>query len=156
LKGEVRVEVLFDEDRVFESGTPVVIKTGGEPRRAEIEFLRRQHGRCVLKFRGIDSIDGVEQYVGALVQVDPNRLPPAREGSFYTFRLRGCRVFTAGGEYIGEVTDVIESGGADILKVDNDSEETLIPFAEAYLRKIDLDGRRIEVELPEGLRGLNR
>lgn len=150
------MELLFDDDRVFETGRPVRIKTQTELLDAEIEFLRRQHGRSIVKFRGIDSISVVEKYVGAEVQIDASQLPPAREGSFYTFQLKGCRVFAQGGEYIGDVTGIIESGGADILKVDHDREETLIPFAEAYLRKIDLNERRIDVELPEGLRGLNR
>jgi 16S rRNA processing protein RimM len=156
LKGEVRVEILLDEERVFEPGTAVFIKVDAKVFEAEIEFLRRQHGRSVLKFRGIDSIDDVEKYIGALVQIDGSKLPPANEGSFYTFQLKGCRVFTADGEYIGNVTDVIDSGGTDILKVDDSQGETLIPFAEAYLKKIDLAERRIEVELPEGLLGLNR
>lgn len=60
------------------------------------------------------------------------------------------------GEYIGEITDVIDSGGAGILKVDRGNEETLIPFAQSYLKKIDLEQRRIEVDLPDGLRELNK
>jgi len=70
--------------------------------------------------------------------------------------LKGCRVFAVDGEYIGTITDVLDSGGTEILKVDRENEETLIPFAESYLRKIDLDQRRIEVDLPEGLRELNK
>jgi 16S rRNA processing protein RimM len=33
--------------------------------------------------------------------------------------------------------------------------EVLIPFAKAYLRRIDLDSQRVEMTLPEGLVGLN-
>jgi ribosomal 30S subunit maturation factor RimM len=42
------------------------------------------------------------------------------------------------------------------LKVDGNEGEVLIPFAQAYLRKVDLGQRRIEVELPEGLADLNK
>ena len=62
----------------------------------------------------------------------------------------------AGGEYIGDVTDVLEAGGTELLKVDRGKEETLIPFAQEYLKAIDLDQQRIEVDLPEGLRDLNK
>jgi 16S rRNA processing protein RimM len=31
------------------------------------------------------------------------------------------------------------------------AEEILVPFAKAYLRRIDVDGRRVEMALPEGL-----
>ena len=64
-------------------------------------------------------------------------------------------MFAVNGEYIGTITDVLDMGGADILKVDREKKETLIPFAQSYLRKIDLDQRRVEVDLPEGLRELN-
>jgi 16S rRNA processing protein RimM len=83
-------------------------------------------------------------------------LPAATDGSFYTFQLKGCQVFAGDGEYIGLVADVFGAGEAQILKVDRENKETLIPFAQSYMRKIDLDQRRIEVDLPEGLRDLNK
>ena len=52
--------------------------------------------------------------------------------------------------------DVLDSGGTPILKVDGHDGEILIPFAEAFLRKVDLGQRRIEMALPEGLRDLNK
>jgi len=125
-------------------------------RKAEIDFFRRQHGRCVIKFRGIDGISEAEKYVGAVIKIPTGDLPEPEEGSYYTFQLKGCRVFTADGDFIGTITDILDSGGTEILKVDREDEETLIPFAESYLKSIDLDRRRIEVDLPEGLRDLNK
>jgi 16S rRNA processing protein RimM len=77
------------------------------------------------------------------------------QGTFYTFHLKGCVVTTTDGESVVTVTDVLDNGGTPILKVDGKDGEILIPFAQAYLRKIDLGQRRMEVELPEGLRDLN-
>ena len=132
----------------------VIVEKAGE-REAEVEFFRRQHGRCVLKFRGIDSIAEAETLVGSEIAVRKTDLLAPEEGSFYTFQLKGCAVFDIS-EYIGIITDVFHNGGVEILKVDHDDEETLIPFAQAYLKKIDVDGRRIDVELPEGLRDINK
>src|SRR5262249_32220538 len=106
--------------------------------------------------RGIEHISEAEKLVGAELQISARDLPPPREGSFYTFQLKGCRVFTIVGEYIGLVQDVLDLGGAEILKVDRGDEETLIPFARPYLKRIDLAEQRIEVDLPEGLRELNK
>jgi len=77
------------------------------------------------------------------------------EGAFYTFQLKGCRVFQDE-EYIGTITDVLDMGGSEVLKVDCDNEETLIPFAHSFLKKIDLDQRRVDVNLPDGLRDINK
>ena len=122
----------------------------------EIESFRRQHGRCIVKFKGIDTISEVERFIGKEIKIAAETLPAVEEGWFYTFQLKGCRVYAAEGEYIGEVTDVLDAGGSEILKVDLGKEETLIPFAKEYLKTIDLEQQRIEVDLPEGLRDLNK
>jgi 16S rRNA processing protein RimM len=148
---------LLEDDAVFGPGRRVILAAVGTAgREAEIDFFRRQHGHCVIKFRGIETISDAEKYIGAEIKIAASDLPAAEDGSYYTFQLKGCRVFTADGEYIGEVTDVHDWGGTEILKVDLGSKETLIPFAQEYLKKIDLDQRRIEVDLPEGLRDLNK
>jgi 16S rRNA processing protein RimM len=147
---------MLEDDAVFETGRKVMLSSAKNAgRETEIEFFRRQHGRCVMKLRGIDSISEAERYIGSEIKILADTLPAAREGSFYTFELKGCRVF-ADDEYIGMITGVLDAGGTQILKVDRGNEETLIPFAQEYMKKIDLDQRRIEVDLPEGLRGLNK
>jgi 16S rRNA processing protein RimM len=148
---------LLEDDTIFGPGKRVIL-AGPKiaEREAEIEFFRRQHGRCVIRFRGIETISEAEKYIGAEIKIAAADLPPVQEGSFYTFQLKGCRVYLPDGECIGEVTDVHDWGGTQILKVDLGKEETLIPFAQEFLKKIDLDQRRIEVDLPEGLRGLNK
>jgi 16S rRNA processing protein RimM len=133
----------------------VTVAGRGAERETEIEWFRRQHGRCVAKFTGIDSISEAEQYVGSEIKVSAGSLPALQEGSVYTFQLKGCGVYAVDGEYIGTITDVL-TGGTDILKVDRDDEETLIPFAQEFVKTIDLDRRRVEVDLPEGLRDLNK
>ena len=137
---------------MFETGRSVVV---GKDEK-EIEWFRRQHGRCVIKFKGIDTISEVERYIGSEIRIASETLPEVEEGWFYTFQLKGCGVFTTEGEYIGEVTDVLDAGGSSVLKVDKGKEETLIPFAQEYLQTVDLDQRKIVVELPEGLRDLNK
>jgi 16S rRNA processing protein RimM len=151
----MRVEVILDDDRVFEAGRPVTIIRGALRRNSQIEFFRRQHRRLILKLQGIDTISEVQALVGADLGISEEQLPPAEEGFFYTFHLKGCNVMVAG-ESIGTVTDVLDSGGTHILKVEGKDGEILIPFAQSYLRKIDLGQRRIEVDLPEGLRDLNK
>lgn len=120
-----------------------------------MEFLRRQHGRVILKFRGLDSIWDAEGLVGCELVIRKSELLAPQDGYFYTFQLKGCSVFDRG-EFIGTVTDVLDNGGVEILKVDLDTEEILIPFAQSYLKNIDLPGRRIDVDLPEGLRDINK
>lgn len=148
---------MLEDDAVFSPGRRVILSAAKTAEReAEIDLFRRQHGNCIVKFRGIDTISEAEKYIGAELKIPTSELSAPKEGWYYTFQLKGCQVFTVEGEHIGTITDVLDSGGTEILKVDRGNEETLIPFAQAYLKKIDLDQRRIEVDLPEGLRDLNK
>jgi 16S rRNA processing protein RimM len=151
----MRVETLLEDDRVFESERKVTVIRGTGTEDSEIEFSRKQHGHLVVKLRGVDSISAAEKLVGSELAVLERDLPPIEAGSFYTFQLKGCQV-VAGDETLGTVIDVLDTGGTPILKVEGKDGEILIPFAQSFLRKLDLGQRRIEMSLPDGLRDLNR
>jgi 16S rRNA processing protein RimM len=42
-----------------------------------------------------------------------------------------------------------------LLVVQGAAGEVLVPFAKSYLRRIDLEAKRVEMALPEGLAELN-
>jgi 16S rRNA processing protein RimM len=149
LSGAVRVALLLEDDRAFVSGKPVRLVMGSQERTIEIEFFRRQSGRPVFKLRGIDDRSAAEAIVGAELRMAVEQLPSLAEGSFYTFDLKGCDVFVEPERRIGVVVDVLDSGGSGLLRVDRDGVELLIPFVAAFLKRVDIAGKRIDVELPE-------
>ncbi len=63
---------------------------------------------------------------------------------------------TPDGRVLGEVADVHEYGAAPLLEVRDGNRELLVPFAEAFYKVVDVSGRRIVTELPEGLEDLDR
>jgi len=154
----MRIETILEDDRVFEPGRKVTLVKGPVRRDSQIEFSRVQHGRRIVKLFGVDSIDEVERLVGAELLLPEDSLPQVEEGQFYTFHLKGCTVVDGvrEGEELGTVVDVLDNGETPLLRVEGKDGELLIPFAESYLRNVDIEGRRIEVDLPEGLRDLNR
>ena len=81
-------------------------------------------------------------------------LPAPEPGSFYSFELEGCQVYAAG-ELIGTVQAVVEYAGTEMLNLGRKDEEVLIPFVHAFLKTVDTENKRIEMELPEGLVELN-
>ena len=75
----------------------------------------------------------------------------------YVGDLIGCSLIDVAGDSprtVGVIEDVDrEAGPVALLVVQavGQADEVLVPFAKAYLRRIDLDGRRVEMALPEGL-----
>ena len=116
-------------------------------------------GGIVLHFAGVDSISAAEELKGMVVAVPQAERAPLAEGESYIGDLIGCMlVDVAGAEpvEVGEIEDVDRAGGAaPLLVVRGARGEVLIPFAKSYLRKVDLEGKRVEMALPEGLVDLN-
>jgi 16S rRNA processing protein RimM len=122
-------------------------------RRLEIDIERiwRHDGRPVFKFLGLDSISAAEEWEGADVLVPMDQGVQKEAGEYTHADLIGCRV-EAGSEVVGIVRGVEEFGSAPLLKVEAaDGREILIPFARSICKEIDVAGKVIRADVPEGL-----
>jgi 16S rRNA processing protein RimM len=127
----------------------------GTGERFEVESSWFHLETLIFKFRGIDSISDAEQLSGMEVRIPISQRISLEPGEFFQSDLIGCEVIDRRtGESIGRVSDWQDSGGAGLLVVGDD--ELLIPFVRAICVEIDPPSRRIAVELPEGLKDLNR
>lgn len=130
--------------RVHIGGAPYVVE--------RVWYHKRQP---IFKFRDVDSIGAAESLAGQDVCVPQGERFELPDGEYYYSDLIGCRVFEKGAsEPVGTVTGWQNTGGPVLLEIDEG--EILIPFASAMLKSIDIGGRRIAVDLPEGLKDLNK
>jgi 16S rRNA processing protein RimM len=150
-RGEVTAVALSSKPERFEKLHEVWLFGTGE--RLEVEHTWFHDGTLIFKFRGVDSIDAAELLYGSEVRIPASSRVPLDDGEFFQDDLIGCDVVDRHtGAPIGRVTAFDESGGAGNLVVG----DLLIPFARAICVEIDPAARRIAVELPEGLKDLNR
>jgi 16S rRNA processing protein RimM len=160
-KGEVAAVLLTDFPERFatrrkllalceaETGTRSV--TGPAQRR---ELRLEEHwfhkGMVVLKFAGVDSISDAEMLIGCELQVPRSERAEIAAGEFYVSDLAGCMV-TDSGKEIGRISDVQFGSGEAPLLVVQGKKELLVPFAAAYIEKVDLERKLVSMKLPEGL-----
>lgn len=113
--------------------------------------------RLVFKFAGIDSISAAEAFEDADVCIPREEREPLPDGEYYQSDLVGCTVVELRtGEPVGVVEDWQEYGGPALLQVKTAAgREVMIPFAKAICKEIDPAGKRIVVDLPEGLLDLD-
>ncbi len=151
-RGEVAAISLTGGPERFEALERVSLfdPDGGGPRPAEIESVWPQRGQLIFKFRGVDTISGAESLAGCEVRVPMEQRAELSGDEFYHSDLVGCEVFERG-EKLGVVRAVQEYGGPALLELDTG---LLVPFARAICVEIDVQARRISVELPEGLKEL--
>jgi 16S rRNA processing protein RimM len=157
-KGEVLCELLTDFPEKFAERKRVwLLKADETATEAEVQSHWMHKGCVVLKFAGIDSMTAAEALRGQIVAIPRAERAPLGEDEVYAGDLIGCELIDVRTETpvtVGVIEDVDrEAGPVALLVVAGAAggEEILVPFAKAYLRRIDLEGKRLEMALPEGL-----
>jgi 16S rRNA processing protein RimM len=150
-KGEVLVDPLSDRpDRFPALRAAYVEGPGGGSREVVVQSCWPHKGRFVLKLQGVDSIDEAEGYRGLELRIGEEDLAALPPGSYYHHQLKGLRVLDAEGRSLGVAAELLETGGAaPVLVVRGPRGELLVPLAEDFVRRVDLEGGRIVVAVPE-------
>jgi 16S rRNA processing protein RimM len=153
LRGEVVADLLTDFPERFEGLEDVILRPldGAGRRELKIEKFWFQKGRVILKFAGLDTIEEAEKLRDRDVCVPEEDAVELEDDEFFDWQLAGCRVETIDGNAIGEVTEVMRTGGTEILVVAGDGKEYLVPFAETICTEVDIENKIIRVDPPEGL-----
>ena len=129
----------------------VYIQVGGREEEFLVEAVRPAGAGTRIKLRGIDTMDAAERLRGCPVLAPEASLAPAGPDTYYLYQLAGCRVTALDGRELGTVRDVWTIPGNDQLVVERDGREILIPLTRAICREVDVAGKRIVVEVPDGL-----
>jgi len=156
IRGQVIVtpETDFVEDR-FQVGATFWTRSSRGDERLTVSTARIQNGRPVIGFEGFSTIEDVERLAGLDLRVPEETLKPLADGAYYLHQLVGCVVETVDGERVGEVRRVDAGVGAPILNVGGPRGEVLVPFVADICVQVDIAGRRIRIDPPEGLLELN-
>jgi 16S rRNA processing protein RimM len=116
-----------------------------------VESVRFHQGAALIKLAGCDDRNAAEALRGLLVQIPLEDAVPLEEGEYYYFQVVGVEVFTDGGEFLGQVVEVIETGANDVYVVQGPRGEVLIPAVEDVVRHLDLTARRMVITPLPGL-----
>lgn len=141
-------------ERFANRGRFYVLAGGGARRELELESSWPHKGQIVLKFAGIESISDAETLLGCELQIPAGERAVLEAGAAFVSDLVGCAVFD-GSREIGRVRDVQFGAGEAPLLVIMGNKEYDIPFAEAYLKDVDVARKRIYMQLPEGMLEIN-
>ncbi|MCC6801526.1 MAG: 16S rRNA processing protein RimM [Anaerolineae bacterium] len=155
LRGELRIRLLTDDPERIAQLETVYLADNPEPSKAtpyRVEGMRMNGDFGLLKLREIPDRTQAERYRGLYVLVDIEHAVPLEEDEFYLYQLLGLRVETDGGETLGTLVEVLETGANDVYVVDSPRYgEVLIPVIDETIVKTDIDAGVLIVRLPEGL-----
>ncbi len=156
LRGQLRVRCFGDEPEPLLEITRVTLEPRNEqeePCTYEVTSIAPgRRGELRLALAGVRRREQAEALRGREVRVDRDQIATLPAGEHYDFQLIGCRLESTDGALIGTVRGIWRTGAPDVLVVEDAAgEERLIPAAQALLAEVDVEGRRIVIEIPPGL-----
>lgn len=148
IKGEVKLRSFTADPKAIASYGPLLASTG---ERFEVERLKGQKDGFIATLKGVRDRNRAETLKGVELFVLRSQLPEAEDDEIYVHDLIGVTALTVSGEKFGTVVAMPNFGAGDLLEIRRDgvAETVLVPFAQDYVPKIDLERRELTLDLPE-------
>jgi 16S rRNA processing protein RimM len=145
--GEATIEVRTDEaeDR-FAIGAVLETENHGN---LTVVSARVHNGILLLGFDGIEDRNAIEALRNELLYTDVDiNAPGIDEDDYHVLQLVGCKAYLVDGDEFGDVADVLNLPGQDVLVIKNNEGETLIPFVRQLVPLVDIGAKRLTVIPP--------
>lgn len=101
---------------------------------------------------GINDRDAALALSQVQIAIPTNELPELEDDEYYWFQLQGLKVINTQGEVLGQVAELLDSGGGNQVMVVKacegslDKQQRLIPYANTIVLDVDLDQGEIQVD----------
>lgn len=109
------------------------------------EVARRSKG-FIARLEDCRDRDEAARYAGRDIAVERSKLPPTEDDEYYWSDLTGCTVSTTDGTALGTVSRLMATGANDVLVVQGDDRERLVPFTAQTVVEVDLATRSMRVD----------
>ncbi|MBD1380023.1 ribosome maturation factor RimM [Metabacillus arenae] len=155
IRGEVRVisKTDFPNERYRVGNTLFLFfAEGKEPLEVTVDSHRRHKSFDLLTFKGFENINDVEKFKGCMIKIPEHFLGELDEDEFYFHEIIGCKAFTADGEEIGTIREILTPGANDVWVIKRrGKKDALIPFVNDFVKTIDVKNKQVVIEPMEGL-----
>lgn len=152
LRGDVKIVVWMDYPEDFESIETAYVKIKNEYKKLTVQRIKYQKNNLIVKFEEVNDINEAELFKNSVLYADRDDLGELPEGTHYIVDLIGLDIVDEDGNFIGKLEDVFNTGANDIYDVKRDGKKNLLlPVIDDVVKKIDIEGGRIVVNIMEGL-----
>jgi 16S rRNA processing protein RimM len=152
IKGTNKFKSYAESLSVFKPGRCLLVcDNRNREKKVEVNWVKSHTRTPLIAFKGVTDRDGAEAMIGADMFIPETELPEPDEDTYYWFELIGLEVYTTEEDYLGRITSIFETGSNDVYVVKDKKQEVLIPAIESVVIDIDIEHKRMRVDLPEGL-----
>jgi 16S rRNA processing protein RimM len=128
---------------------PVFIKFDGLPVPFFIESMEPKGSKAIVRLTGIRTLQDAEEVVGKPVFAKAG--DDGEEDDEGLDAIVGWTLLKADGTKAGTITGWEDIPGNPCIYVDTGGGEAMVPFHEDLILEVDRKGRKIKMEIPDGL-----
>jgi 16S rRNA processing protein RimM len=147
IQGELKCDPTSAGRSLFTKGESLRAEfPGGVSRDVRIDAVREHKGRLLIRLAGIESANDAQAFSGVIFYADASRIT-LEPGEYLDRDLIGCELSDENGKALGKVERLEHYPGSDMLVVNGH----MVPMVAAFIKSIDVNAKRITVDLPAGL-----
>ena len=151
--GEVKVFPTTDDPARFKKLKNVILDTGKTRKELEITGVKFFKNMVILKFKGFDNMNDVENFRQAKLLVTRENAVELGEDEYFIADLIGLAVFSDEGEALGVITDVLQTGANDVYVISKEGQaDLLVPAIHDCIKEVDIARQKMTIHLLPGLR----
>lgn len=149
LRGELKLFTLTDIPGRWEE-LAEIWWLGLEKKQQLLHILSVRAAACgyLIRFKGVEDRDSAGRLACGDLAVPEEKRGQAPAGTYFIDDVIGLDVEDEGGQAVGKVTDVYQTGANDIYAVSCAEGEILLPALKTVILGIDLKRRRMRVRRP--------
>ncbi|HEY8132796.1 MAG TPA: ribosome maturation factor RimM [Thermoanaerobaculia bacterium] len=154
VRGEASVEPWTESAARFQELSAVTLVSPDETQTRDVTIeSSRPHGdRALVKFKEIATPEEIQELKEWTIEIPESAARALEPDEYFLHDLPGLHLVDAAGTDRGEIIDAYEGGGGILLHVRRfDGKTYEVPFAQSICTEIDLAGKKIVVDLPEGI-----
>lgn len=155
LKGEVRIFSFAGQPENIQHYKKLVLVTPGGKLSSpySTEKFRIKGKSAIVRLESVNDRNGAEAITGMGVLILKEDLPQPENNEFYLYQMEGLAVITDQGRRLGTVTGIFSNGAQDLLVVQDNDQEYLIPILDSII--LHQDTEKIVIAPPPGLLEIN-
>lgn len=150
--GEVKVYPTTDDVKRFKKLKEVIVTNDKITETKKVEGVKFFKQFVLLKLEGINTMDDAYLYKNYSLKVTRENAVKCEEDEYFIADLYGLKVYDEENEYIGEISEVYQTGANDVYEIKRNDESTvLIPAIKECVKMVDISGGKIIIHVMEGL-----
>lgn len=151
LKGESLVKPYKDSSATFRAGLAVSIKLVDKIIQTKIQYAKISNLKYWIKFEGIDDRNQAEEISGGEIYCARCQLAELHEDEHHVFDLIGLDAVDCEKKRIGVVKDLINVPANDVLEIETERGNFLVPFIKEFIKEISIENKIIVIDRIEEL-----